>query len=432
MRLRLFLSMELLELPGQPFEEGREGSVFVVFVRGWGKCAFKWFREPNRHLSEKLYFLLEHPPACVRGGESHLAWPLDVALNEAMVVVGYIMPFASGTSLEEFYGHRSLHLRLRLALNTVRVIESIHESGYIIGDLRSENIIGRSDGTITIVDCDSFQVGEFPCWLGEPEFLAPELLAVEDLSRVRRVLAHDRWSLATIVFLLVMQCHPFRAIYTGTDGATLGLTEKVLSGQWPYARNAGYYVPPPDSPPFDALPCDMQSMFRRAFELGHASPSQRPSASDWKGALLAFDRQLTNQVAPTRRTPPRPLQTATAPARASTDVVRAGPVPRSAPGAAPHWARIQDLFERVRTRLTALWLWCAVQASAVWKESALRLRRLPWARVGWRRWLSWEWIAVGLIVALLLLWWWIRPGAERDPSRAKPDGKTPPAFFQQR
>src|SRR5262249_25261970 len=286
--------------------------------------------------------------------------------------------------------------------------ESVHASGYIVGDLRGENILGRTDGTITIVDCDSFQVGEFLCCLGQPEFLAPELLAVADLSRVRRTLVHDRWSLATIIFLLIMQGHPFRAIYTGTDGATLGLTEKMLRGHWPYAENAGPYAPPPDSPPFDALPRDMQWMFRRAFELGHGSPSQRPSASDWKWVLLAFDRQLTNDAAPTRRGPPPPaLQVATAPTRAGTDVVRAGAGPSTAPRAAPIWVRRKSLFERSRTSLMALYRRCYLQAKMVWNASALRLGRLPWARVGWRQWLSWEWLGVGgLVVVLLLLWWW--------------------------
>jgi hypothetical protein len=249
---------------------------------------------------------------------------------------------------------------------------------------------------------------------------------------VRRTIVHDRWSLATIVFLLVMQGHPFRAIYTGTDGTTLGLTDKVLSGHWPYAQNAGSYAPPPDSPPFDALPGDMQWMFRRAFELGHASPSQRPMASDWKRVLLAFDRQLANEVTPTRGRPlPPALQAATAPARASTDVVRAGPGPSSAPPAAPIWVRRKSLFERSRTWLTALCRRCSLQAKVVWNASAWRLGRLPWARVGWRQWLSWEWIGVALIVASLLVWWWVRSVAEREPSRAKPDGKSPPAFFQQ-
>jgi DNA-binding helix-hairpin-helix protein with protein kinase domain len=424
--------MQPLGLPDQPFEGGREGEVFVVSVRGWGKCVFKLFKEPSLQRSQKLRFLLEHPPAFVRAGGGHLAWPIDLALNAAGEVVGYVMPFAPGTSLAEFYGHRSLRLRLRIALNTTRVVEALHASGYIVGDMHDDNILARPDGTVTFVDCDSFPVGEFPFSLGRPDFLAPELLAAADLSRVRRTLAHDGWSLATVVFLLVMQCHPFRAVYAGTDGVTLGLAEKVVGGHWPYARKAGPYAPPPDSPPFHALPRDIQALFRRAFELGHADPSQRPAASAWKSALLAFDRQLTNETsAAGRDASPPAVQPATAPAHAGPTVARAVPATSGAPTAARQPACRQGVARRARSMLTALTGWCSARATAIWHTSAPNVGRWLRAQVGWRPWLSWERIGLGLIVAFLLLWWWSRPAAERETPRAKPEGKSPPAFFQE-
>src|SRR5262249_53883178 len=152
---RLHRSLQPVELPNQPIDDGREGEVFVVFVSGLGKCVCKLFKEADQQRRKKLRFLLEHPPACVRSGETHLAWPLDVVLNGAGEVVGYVMPYARGTSLAEFYGHGSLQLRVRLALNLTRVLEMLHACGYIVGDLHEDNILARPDGTITIVDCDS-------------------------------------------------------------------------------------------------------------------------------------------------------------------------------------------------------------------------------------------------------------------------------------
>ncbi len=411
MRVRLLRCGHPLDLPGQHLQEGKEGKVFVVTVPGVGKCAFKLFSEPARQRARKLRVMIEHPPAFVTAGGHHVAWPVDIGTNEAGEMAGYLMPFARGTSLADYYGHASLALRVRLALNAARVLEPIHRCGYKVGDFHDDNTLGNADGTVTFVDCESFVFGEFRWSLGREDFLPPELATISDLNQAPRTFSHDYWSFATMVFLLVMQCHPFQALYTGKDGQPLGLTEKIAAGCWPYARTAKLYVPPPDAPPFTALPPGIQSLFRRAFELGHGSPSLRPDASEWKRALEEFDRQLTNEVAPTRRRQPPPaLQAATAPARASTDVVPADPDPSSALRAAPMWVRPKSLLERSRTWLTALCRWCSLQARVVWNAGAMRLGRLPWARVGWRQWLSWECIgAAGLIVMLLLLWWWSRP-----------------------
>ena len=432
MWLRLLKCGQLFELPDQPFQEGREGKVFEVTVPGRGRCAFKMFKEPGEPTSRKLRFMLEHPPALVSAGANHLAWPVDIAVNEAGEVLGYLMPFVPGTSLAEYYGQASLVLRLRLALNIARVIESLHESGYIVGDMHDDNILANDDGTVTIVDCDSFQIGDFPCLFGRPDFLAPELLAVSDLSLVRRTFDHDCWSLATIVFLLLMQCHPFRAIYTGTDGATLGLMDKVAGGHWPYSRNARLYVPPPDSPPFDALPQDIQSHFRRAFELGHGNSSQRPIASVWKWTLMQFDHQLMQEVSLAQRTTSSPRQqAATTPAQATSQTRVAVPVTSNFT-VVPRWtARVEAVFGRVCSVLVALKRHWSLETTKKWYWSAIKAGRSLWAKIDWRRWLCWELIGVVLVVVFLLLWWWIKPVADRETPTGKPEGKSPPAFFQE-
>jgi hypothetical protein len=406
--------------------------VFVVTVPGADKCAFKLFSEPSRQRARKLRFMLDHPPAFVTKGGDHVAWPLDIGTNEAGEVAGYLMPFARGTSLAEYYGHESLALRVRLALNAARVLEPIHWCGYMVGDMHDDNTLGKSDGTVTFVDCESFVFGEYRGSLGRLDFLPPELASVPDFDQVPRSLRHDYWSFATMVFLLLMQCHPFRACYTGSDGATLGLTEKIIAGHWPYARNAKLYVPPPDSPAFTALPAEIQFLFRRAFELGHGNDSLRPDASEWKRALEKFDRQLSSHVSKAPRTAPVPAkQAVTSPEQYTAPARRADPVARIAPLVPRQASPDGGIFGKCRAALTALgrrWWWFSTTLVA-----QLRSRKAVhsfWVKVATRR-VSWELLGGVLIVALLLLCWWMKSAPNRGTPRTRTDGKSPPAFFQE-
>jgi TonB family protein len=280
-------------------EIGAGGEARVLGVPGRDDLVAKLYRDPTLERARKLAVMLENPPRLDDGAS--LAWPLDLLtdLNGGRFA-GFLMPRAEGPRVFEFYNPVSRRrtaplsdwgLLHRAGANLAAAFDALHANGCVIGDVNESNIlVSPTDGAVTLVDADSFQVRDpvtrtlFRSRVGKAEFTPPELQGVR-FGEVDRAPEHDRFGLAVLVFLLLMEgTHPFACRFEA-DGEALPVEDRIRRGMFPYAPNAAGAKPPRMAPPFFTLHRELQALFLRAFVEGGADPQARPTPAEFRAAL---------------------------------------------------------------------------------------------------------------------------------------------------
>ena len=238
--------------------------------------------------------------------------PEQLLYNEYEQFSGYLM--AQVTSQIKIYDvQRSTYSRSRLfpemdyrwliaiAYNLAEAVDNLHKYDVIIGDMNPNNIVVNHDGTVCLLDADSFDIidkttGEhFPCVVGLPELLAPELQAAKNLKKAEFTKETDYFSLAIHIFRLLMNnADPFAAI--GPDKAVsqeeISYNQTLINGECPYVRDIPGKEIPGWVPPLSMLPDDIRELFNRVFNYTAANYidniNRRPSAREWMDALIKF------------------------------------------------------------------------------------------------------------------------------------------------
>lgn len=186
---------------------------------------------------------------------------------------------------------------LSVAANTARAFDAVHRASLVIGDVNPGSVMVLRDGTVRLIDVDSFQVpvtGAAPllCTVAVPMFQPPELHGAL-LDRVVRTSDHDCFGLAVMLFhLLMLGRHPFagRPLATGD----MPIDRAVAEQRFVYGTNARHFdmAPPPNTVSLDILPPRLAAMFEAAF-----APlplrRRRPSAREWVQELESLGRSLT-------------------------------------------------------------------------------------------------------------------------------------------
>jgi DNA-binding helix-hairpin-helix protein with protein kinase domain len=269
----------------------------------------KLYHKPTRQHEQKLLVMiaknLQQPAHPV------ITWPIEPLYEKTGVrrlkqFVGFLMPFISdaGTLYSMYHpGERKKlhpqvskrHLYL-LAHNLAYVVATLHNWGYVLGDVNESNFLVNSQLLVTLVDADSLQIKAsgltvYRCLVARPEYVPPELKGV-DLSTVDRTEVHDRFGLAVLIFHLLMNG---RYPYAGVPSADVDIPRIGLyckqQGIFPYVKNTTV-VPPPNAPPFRHLPVEVQGGFIRSFVYGYVDPEKRPSALEWQRILLRAHEKL--------------------------------------------------------------------------------------------------------------------------------------------
>jgi len=291
-------------------EIGAGGEAVVYGVPGDGSLVAKLYHQPAIERARKLGAMLAHPPAMPGGTAT--AWPADLLLDGGGRFAGFVMPRAEGPRLFEFYNPVSrretapgFHAGLlhRAGRNLAAAFDALHAAGYVVGDVNESNLlVSPADAALTLVDADSLQVRDaehgvvYRSRVGKPEFTPPELQGVS-FEEVDRTEAHDRFGLAVLLFLLLMEgTHPFAMSLAG-GGEVLPVEERIRRGLFPHASPNDDCHPPRLSPRFDAIHPPLQALFLRAFVEGHADPAARPSPAEWRDALEAAELALSTCTA---------------------------------------------------------------------------------------------------------------------------------------
>jgi len=288
-------------------EIGAGGEARVLRVPGEDGLVAKLYREPTLARAAKLARMIEAPPA-LEGGAA-VAWPVDLLTDpNGGRFAGFLMPRAEGPRIFEFYNPVSrrhvaplfdwgrMH---RAGMSLAAAFDVLHGCGYVVGDVNESNIlVSPEDASVTLVDADSFQVRDprtgavYRSGVGKAEFTPPELQGAR-FADVDRTPEHDRFGLAVLLYLLLMEgTHPFAQRFEEGDAEALPVEERIRRGLYPHASPDDDCRPPRMSPPIQTLHPGLQALFLRCFVQGHADPAARPTAAEWRDALARAGGEL--------------------------------------------------------------------------------------------------------------------------------------------
>lgn len=284
---------------GDELGRGGEGAVFALPDRP-GTVAKLYHEPPDEPRARKLVAMA----ALSTDALSRVAaWPSGYLRRDG-AVAGFLMPRVDGhKNVHLLYGPRSrakefpaasYAFLVRAAANLARAFAVVHEHGHVVGDVNDKIAMVSPQATVTLVDCDSFQVRHegalLPCDVGVPTHQPPELQHVTSFRGLERTARHDTFGLAVAVFqLLFLARHPFSGAFLGEG--EMSIERAIRESRFVYGAGAeaAQMRPPPFSLPLSAVGLRVTSLFERAF----ARPAaERPTASEWVDALEAMERAL--------------------------------------------------------------------------------------------------------------------------------------------
>ena len=311
MRLQRQSSKQTIDLD-QSSTLGHGGEARIYALLQDESLVAKVYHKPTEAYVKKLIAMLANPPENPTAGQGHIsiAWPIDLRRTVAGSghVVGFLMPRVNGMhSLLDFYNPKTRRRKCpffsyaylhRTARNLAAAAGALHARGYCIGDVNESNILVSDNALVTLVDTDSFQVRDpsknvvYRCPVGKPEFTPPELQG-KSFQSVERVVEHDLFGLAVLIFQLLMEgTHPFSGIFQGA-GDPPPYETRIAAGHFPYGVGRRVpYIPTPIAPPFEILHPTLRQLFVRCFEDGHNNPKMRPNAQTWQSALSEAEKTL--------------------------------------------------------------------------------------------------------------------------------------------
>jgi DNA-binding helix-hairpin-helix protein with protein kinase domain len=298
---------------GHRLDEGGEGVVYEVSSTDSGSTALvaKLLLQPAapEEVMDRLASLVRRgrSPRMARllaGEPRRVAWPVTTVQviprrPTAERLHGYLMPdmrrwyvpltylLRPGLRADELPDARwdiSLAASARLA----GLVADVHEAGYVIGDLKPENLWVDKAGNVGISDVDSFQFadasGTFLCRARTPDYTAPECIISPDVLPAP---SSDDFVLAVLIYQLLMDgLHPFYGI--PADGSRyVSIDDNIVHGRARLVRLDSVQVIP-GAPPFSVLPRRLRGLFARCFgDAGRTGANPRPTATEWAGLLVA-------------------------------------------------------------------------------------------------------------------------------------------------
>ncbi|REG49566.1 DNA-binding helix-hairpin-helix protein with protein kinase domain [Paraburkholderia sp. BL6669N2] len=262
--------------------------------------------------------------AMVRLGNGHLrqiaAWPTQLLLRQkGGAIAGFLMAriegyqpihnLSSPASRKQLFPDANYAFLVHVARNVAASFDAVHAHGHVVGDVNENNFLVGRNGTVKLIDCDSFQISDggtkYTCDVGVLLFTPPELQKVGTFRGRERAANHDNFGLAVLIFqLLFLGRHPFSGVPLGKgDGS---IEEAIAGFRFAYAndRRQRQVDSPPDTLALSFFPPEVGRAFERAFT-EHGATGGRPLAREWVSLLDSFKSSLRacGQVADHRYPP---------------------------------------------------------------------------------------------------------------------------------
>ncbi|MEH2455350.1 protein kinase domain-containing protein [Nostoc sp.] len=295
-----------ITLLGEPIANSGEGKVWQTNHNGY---LAKIYHSQTPERVQKLAVMIAHRPKEPNSHLNHIsfAWPKSVLKDAQGDCVGFLMPeIKEAKELIDVYNPKKRKdLKLDIdwrflhttALNIASIIEAIHTSDYVLGDIKPQNILVNDRALPSIIDTDSFQVRNpkinkvYRCLVGSEGYTPPELID-KDFSSIDQTEVHDRFRLAVIIYQLLLGGQtPFAGKWIGA-GEPPETNDRIRQGLWLYAPNS--LIQPVDMTiPLEIVHPEVQRCFLRCFNDGYKNPNLRPTVGDWVKALRLAVNELT-------------------------------------------------------------------------------------------------------------------------------------------
>lgn len=277
---------------GEQLGRGGEGTVFSL-ADEFGVVA-KIYHEPiEEEKAEKLRWMAQNKDEKLL---KVAAWVIDVLHDKPDgKVVGFLMPNIRAKEIHELYSLKSRrvyfpdatwHFLVHTAANVARAFYSLHNRAHVMGDVNHGNCVVLADGTVKLIDCDSYSIKKedfrYRCEVGVATHLAPELQGI-DLGEIEREANHDNFGLAVIIFqLLFLGRHPFAGNYLGEEDKSL--EDCIREHRFAYGETAKLMrvKQPPGTLSLNQISPRVAELFERAFSTKNVN---RPEAKEWIEAL---------------------------------------------------------------------------------------------------------------------------------------------------
>lgn len=133
-----------------------------------------------------------------------------VIFNKMNDIVGYSMKKFEGQTLER----RLLKLDNKecakeIARNILTTINNLHKKNILMGDINLSNILVNNNNQICLIDIDSYQVDNYPCYVFKEEFLPPEFSG-ENIGTYIRDISNEYFPISILLFKIFMRGkHPY-------------------------------------------------------------------------------------------------------------------------------------------------------------------------------------------------------------------------------
>jgi DNA-binding helix-hairpin-helix protein with protein kinase domain len=290
---------------GDPINSGGEGKIYLT---SQSRLVAKIYdKPPTPEQISKLKKMIANPPNSppTHGNHVAIAWPTSL-IWENQQCLGFLMPqIGRNVQLIEVYNPKSrkavlpkcdwvfLHTTAR---NFAEIVNSLHKSDYVIGDIKPQNILVDNQALVSVVDCDSFQVKDgakvYRCHVATEGFTPPELLGV-DTSKVTQTVYHDRYRVGLIIYHLLFTRHPFDEGTWMGSGEHPSQVELMKKGLWLH-NSQGLLQSHKVTIPLQVVHPKLQELFKKCFNDGHKDAIKRPSAEEWSAALKLSIDDLTS------------------------------------------------------------------------------------------------------------------------------------------
>ncbi len=281
---------------GERLGSGGEGTVYSCDDFG---LVAKIYHEPiTAEKAEKLRWMAANKNEPLL---KVAAWVVDVLCDAPDgKVVGFVMPNVKAKEIHELYSLKSRRVYfpeatwqflVHTGANLARAFHNLHKNAHVMGDVNHGNCVVLADGTVKLIDCDSYSIKtdqiRYRCEVGVATHLAPELQGA-DLSEVTREDKHDNFGLAVIIFqLLFLGRHPFAGNFLGAEDKSIEDCIRELRFAYGNEAESRKVRQPPGTLSLSAVSPRIALMFERAF-----LTEDRPEPREWIEALDDLSNNL--------------------------------------------------------------------------------------------------------------------------------------------